>query len=87
MSKQVTEWFDQPQLKVLAVLTETRRKPTALVEVTVGPMTTTFEVVLRRLGCLALRAPHGAGGVPAASVSKELSEEIMGAARPHLKRL
>lgn len=61
-------------VEVAGVLRATRRKPAAVVTVTLGPMTTTFEVVARRFGVLALRAPHGAGGVPAATVSADLRQ-------------
>ncbi|MGG5890180.1 hypothetical protein ACLF3G_23975 [Falsiroseomonas sp. HC035] len=73
-------------IEVAGILRETRRKPTAIVRVTLGPLTTTFEVVVRRFNQLVLRAPHGAGGVPAATVSGDLEADIIEAARPHLTR-
>jgi hypothetical protein len=76
-----------PTIEVVGIPQEPRRKPTAVVKVTLGPLTTTFEVVLRRFNRLALRAPHGAGGVPAATVSAGLEAEILEAARAYLRPL
>jgi hypothetical protein len=76
-----------PVIEVVGIPQEPRRKPTAVVKVTLGPLTTTFEVVLRRFNRLVLRAPYGAGGVPAATVSEGLEAEIIEAARVYLRPL
>jgi hypothetical protein len=73
-----------PRITVEADLTDTRRKPTVVIRVAVGPVAVLYEATLRRFGIIALRAPHSAGGTPGASVAPELEAAIVEAARPHL---